>query len=430
MKYPLQACLLMLILAMEFFIGCNRSATDRSPARSLASPTTSNMPALAINKLDSPAGIDSREPELSVTPDGQIIMSWVEKVTEKRAALRFAIRDGAGWSEPRTIAEGDNWFVNWADFPSAIALKDGTLAAHWLVKSGPGTYAYDVNLALSKDGGKTWSKPIIPHTDGTQTEHGFVSLLPLADERLGTVWVDGRALKDMKVEEDDGPLPVSMALRFAAIDSEGKVSDEAVLDERICECCQTSAAMTAEGAIAVYRDRSESEVRDIYVVRQVNEKWSAPRPVYVDGWEMTACPVNGPSIAADGQRVAVAWYTEANDQPRVKIAFSNDAGKTFGNPVQVDDGSPIGRVDMLLLADGSALVVWMSGTAEKGVTKVRRVHSDGTLDAVSIVAETNIVRSSGFPRIARMGNEVVFAWTVFGKPSLVSMAVATLNLKK
>ncbi|MBC7909286.1 MAG: exo-alpha-sialidase [Pyrinomonadaceae bacterium] len=385
------------------------------------------MPALMVREAISPAGIDSREPELYATPDGRVIMSWVEKIGEKRAALRFASRDGAGWSEPRTIAEGDNWFVNWADFPSVIALKDGTLAAHWLVKSGPGTYAYDVNLALSKDGGKTWSKPIIPHTDGTQTEHGFVSLVPLADGRLGAVWVDGRALKDIKVDEDAGPLPVSMALRFAAIDTQGKVSDEAVLDERICECCQTSAAMTAEGAIAAYRDRSESEVRDIYVVRQENGKWSVPQPVHADGWEMTACPVNGPSIAADGQRVAVAWYTEANDQPRVKMAFSNDAGKSFGNPVQVDDGDPVGRVDVLLLVDGSALVVWMSGTAEKGATKVRRVRSDGTLDAISTVTETNIARSSGFPRIARLGNEVLFAWTQFGKPSRVSTAIARLE---
>jgi hypothetical protein len=170
-------------------------------------------------------------------------------------------------------------------------------------------------------------------------------------------------------------------------------------------------------------------VRDIYVVRQENGKWSAPQPIHRDNWEISACPVNGPSIAADGRKVAVAWYTEANDQPRVKIAFSNDAGKSFGNPVQVDDGDPVGRVDVLLLTDGSALVVWMSGTAEKGATKVRRVRSDGTLDAISTVAETDIARSSGFPRLARLGGEVFFAWTEFGKPSRVRVANANLENK-
>ena len=35
------------------------------------------------------------------------------------------------------------------------------------------------------------------------------------------------------------------------------------LDDRVCECCSTSAAMTANGPVIVYRDRSADEVRDI-----------------------------------------------------------------------------------------------------------------------------------------------------------------------
>jgi Neuraminidase (sialidase) len=92
----------------------------------------------------------------------------VEQIGDKRHALRTAARDVSGWAEARTVAQGENWFVNWADFPSVIALRDGSLAAHWLVKSGTGTYAYNVNIARSKDGGKTWSKPIVPHLDGTK----------------------------------------------------------------------------------------------------------------------------------------------------------------------------------------------------------------------------------------------------------------------
>lgn len=423
------ACVLIAIVAGIFSAGCGRRANDSPSAQNATSATASGNSSLLVEETISPAGKDSREPELTFTPDGRIIMSWVEKVDEKRYALRFATRDGAGWSEPRTVAEGDNWFVNWADFPSVIVLTNSELAAHWLVKSGSGTYAYDVNISRSKDGGKTWSKAITPHTDRTQTEHGFASLLPLIDGRLGVVWVDGRNLKDIKADEDEGPLPESMTLRYATVDALGKLSDEAMLDERICECCQTSAAVTSEGAIIAYRDRSEREVRDIYVVRQEKGKWSAPQPVHTDGWEIMACPVNGPSVAADGQRVAVAWYTEASDNPRVQVAFSSDGGRTFGSPVHVDDGSPVGRVDVLLLPDGSALVCWMAGTAEKGATKMRRIQQDGTLGAVSIVAESDIARSSGFPRMARLGGDVFIAWTQFGKPSTVRVVKANLEFK-
>jgi hypothetical protein len=409
--------------------GCNRS-TDSSSQKALSSAPTRQL-ALTIQPDNSPAGVDSREPELSATSDGRIILSWVEKIGAKRYALRFATRDAGSWSRAQTVAEGENWFVNWADFPSVIALADGSLAAHWLVKSGSGTYAYDVNIARSKDGGQTWGKPTVPHTDGTQTEHGFVSLLPLPDGRVGAVWVDGRNLKDVKGEGDEHTaLPVSMTLRYAAIDAEGKLSDETQLDERVCECCQTSAALTTEGAIAAYRDRSDKEIRDIHFVTRQQGNWSNPRPVHSDNWEISGCPVNGPSVAADGRHVAVAWYTGANDSPRVKAAFSNDAGATFGKAIELDDGETLGRVDALLLPDGSALVCWLSGNAEGGAIKVRRVSPEGPLGPPTIIAKTDISRSSGFPRMAQLGDEVHFAWTEFGNPSYVRTATANISAYK
>ncbi|HKO99486.1 MAG TPA: sialidase family protein [Pyrinomonadaceae bacterium] len=350
-------------------------------------------------------------------------MSWVEKLGEKGYVLRAAMRDAQRWSDVITVAQGDNWFVNWADFPSVIALADGSLAAHWLVKNGQSTYAYNVNISRSKDGGKTWTTPIVPHLDNTQTEHGFVSLLPLPDGRVGAIWLDGRNLKDVKGEGDEHePLPVSMTLRYAAIDEKGQLADEAELDQRVCECCQTSAALTSTGAIAVYRDRSEGEVRDIYSVRQQAQGgWGQAAEVFADNWKISGCPVNGPSVSSAGNRVAVAWFTAANDAPKVKAAFSED-GSQFSDPIEVDGGNVVGRVDVLLLPDGTALVCWMSGTAESGAIKVRRVSSDGKLGPSSVIAETSISRSSGFPRMARIGDEVHFAWTQFGKPSRIRMA--------
>lgn len=406
-------------------IGCARQGDKSSSQQNPSSLPTAA--ALVIHESNSPTNGDSREPELNATHDGGIILSWVEKIGEKRYALRASIRDGKGWSETRTVAQGDNWFVNWADFPSAIALRDGTLAAHWLVKSGSSTYAYDVNVARSNDGGKTWSQPIVPHRDNTQTEHGFVSLISLDDGRLGAVWLDGRNMKDMKETDEHAPAAASMTLRYASIDAQGNLSDEAELDNRVCECCQTSAAVTSDGPIAVYRDRSPSEVRDIFIVRQVNGAWSAPQAIYADNWQINGCPVNGPSVAADGRRVVVAWFTSVGDTPHVKIAFSNDAGANFGKPIQVDDGETVGRVDTLLLPDGSALVCWLSGNVEGGAIKVRRVQPDGQVGPPSVIAKTDISRSSGFPRMARLGHEVHFAWTEFGKPSQIRTATADIT---
>ncbi|MBS1806654.1 MAG: exo-alpha-sialidase [Acidobacteria bacterium] len=365
-----------------------------------------------VRELASPAGTGSGQPNLAVSPNGRVYLSWIERLGEGRFSLRFSVLEKEKWSAPQTIAEGSNWFVNWADFPSMIALPDGSLAAHWLAKSGPGTFEYDVTISRSFDGGKTWGKPFVPHRDGVKAEHGFVSLFAAKDGNLAAVWLDGREMKSGEGSgSDHGHGHGNMTLRYVKIKRDGTLTDEAVLDTRVCECCQTSAAMTADGPVVVYRDRSEQEIRDTSIVRLRDGQWSQPVSVFQDGWQINGCPVNGPSIAASGRRVAVAWFTGVNNKPRVKLAFSDDAGASFGEPITVDDGNPAGRVEALLLADGSALVCWLEKIQGGGEVRVRRVKPDGKFDPAMVVSATGAARSNGFPQMVRVGKTLVFAWT-------------------
>ena len=359
-----------------------------------------------VREIPSPAGPGSGQPSLAAGPDGRIFLSWLEPRGGTEVQLRFATRQGDRWSAPRTIAAGSNWFVNWADFPSLAVLTDGSLAAHWLVKKGDG--GYDVHLSRSCDGGATWSAPRVPHRDGTATEHGFVSLIPANDGMLGAAWLDGRESAGADHHEHGGG---AMTLRYAKLGSDGRLRAEALLDARTCDCCQTASAMTAEGPVVVYRDRSPEEVRDIAIVRLRDGAWSEPRPVAVDGWKIHGCPVNGPAVAADGKRVAVAWFTLANQRPQVKLAFSGDAGATSGPAIVIDAGQPLGRVDTLLLDDGSALVSWLEQAGDANMLRLRRVRPDGSLAPAVTVAPAAAVHANAFPQLARDGDTLVVAWT-------------------
>lgn len=405
------------LAATAFALGCAIPSDDREPAA-----PTEDVP--VATEIASPAAPGSGEPFLHVTEDGSVLLSWIEPDGEAAHRLRFARRDGEEWSDPVTIAAGADWFVNWADFPSLVELPGGDLVAHWLQRTGAGTYAYEVRVARSADGGRTWSEAVVPHDDGTETEHGFVSLFPDADGSAGVVWLDGREYAAPAGGEP--PADARMTLRFARVGAEGRITSAGQLDDRVCDCCQTDVALTSRGPVVAYRNRSPAEIRDVAVVRRVDGEWTAPALVHADGWEISACPVDGPAVAARGDRMAVAWFTAARDTARVRIAFSEDAGATFGPPVEVDGGAPIGRVDLALLSDGHALVTWLEKVGPDAEIRARRVSPGGTAGPAARVAVASEARAGGFPRMAVSGERVLFAWSRPGEPAEVRVASAPL----
>ncbi len=374
-----------------------------------------------VTPLTSPAAPNSAQPQLSAFGD-RVVLSWVER-SGASATLRFSERTDGGWTEPRIVATGANWFVNWADVPSVIPLQHESMAAHWLQKSAASTYAYDVRLAFSKDRGRTWSASVTPHHDGTRTEHGFASLFPMPGQGLGVVWLDGRQMKE---GEHDGMDAGNMSLRGAMFAPDGTQASEASIDDRVCECCPSAAAVTADGPIVAFRNRSSDEIRDIYVSRLVGGKWTEPRAVHDDNWRIAACPVNGPALSANGRNVAIAWFTAVGDEGHVYTAFSSNAGETFGAPIRIDDVGAAGRVDVELLADGSAAVSWIEFANQRSEFRIRRAEQNGSRSASLAVSGIASGRSSGYPRLARRGNELLFAWVESGEKPQVRTAVAQL----
>jgi len=391
------------------------------PGQSQAIATGANWP-LNVTALTSPAARNSAQPQISSLAD-RVVLSWVERSGEL-ATLRFSERTDSGWTEARTVASGTNWFVNWADVPSVIPLQHESMAAHWLQTSAVSTYAYDVRLSFSRDRGRIWSTSVTPHHDGTQTAHGFASLFPMPGQGLGIAWLDGRQMKEGAHERMGAG---SMGLRGARFAPDGKQASEMAIDDRVCECCPSAAAVTADGPIVAYRNRTSDEIRDIYVSRLVGGTWTEPRAVYNDNWRIAACPVNGPALSAKGRDVAIAWFTAVGDEGHVYAAFSSNAGETFGPPVRIDEVGAIGRVDVELLADGSAAVTWIEFADQRSEFRIRRAERNGARSASLAVSAIASGRASGYPRLGRRGNELIFAWTEPGETSQVRTAVAQLG---
>jgi hypothetical protein len=306
--------------------------------------------------------------------------------------------------------------VNWADFPSVAALADGTLFAHWLEKSGASTYAYEVRLARSADEGRTWSEALVPHVDRSAVEHGFVSMADDGGGRMALVWLDGRN-------------PGGTALLSTRVGASGTAGAEAPVDDRVCDCCQTALVRTPGGLLAAYRDRSASEVRDIAVSRQEAGSWTAPVVVAADGWKIDGCPVNGPALAAQGDLVALAWFTQV-PAPRVRLVLSPDGGRSWGPPRELQEGRPLGRVDVAFLPGGDVVVSFLEAS-ERGTgahLRLRRVGRDAKPFSVLEAAPTSPARSSGFPRLERAGPGLLLAWRDAQEPAGIHVAEVEATL--
>lgn len=393
--------LIRVLLAIVVSASCKNSSKETDDKTN--DPTDNEISNLKL--LASPADSACAEPYLFTDKNGLVYLSWIEK-TKERGLLKFSTLNNEQWSEPLVISSGDNWFVNWADYPLVAADGANNLVAHFLEKSEKGAYTYDVKLVTSADDGKTWRAPKILHDDGKKAEHGFVSMIPY-EENYFISWLDGR---NAATESGDGHHEGhqgQMTIRAAIVDKAGKKSSEWELDNRVCDCCQTGAAITTNGPVVVYRDRSDSEIRDMSIVRFVNGQWTQPKTIFADNWKIEGCPVNGPRIEAQGNNLAVAWFSSPEKNAQVNIAFSEDGGATFSNPIRVDEGKALGRVDIVLLDEKSAIVSWMEG----GVIKAVKVYNTGKKEPSMIIASSSESRSSGFPQMTKSGNQIIFAWT-------------------
>lgn len=382
--------------------------------------------AIDVEVLPSPSGANASLSRVIADNDGRLHLSWVT-LENGVSALLYSTLENDRWTEPERIAAGNNWFVNWADFPFLVANGD-TMVAHWLAKRSEGTYDYDVVATFRDKASGKWSDGRIIHSDGVSAEHGFVSMLPLADDMTLITWLDGRntpsshhAGSGDRHEGNSG----GMTLRAGVFEPSGATVEEWELDGLVCDCCQTSSAMTNKGPVVAYRNRSPDEIRDIYVTRQVDGEWLAPAAVFNENWKIAGCPVNGPSIAASGENVAVAWFSAKDNQPTVSLSLSNNSGATFAKRVIIASGNTNGRVSTAMLESGEIAVSWLAVEGADATLKLAHYSVDGRLLASTDIAKTRSSRRSGFPVIAATGNEVYITWTDLSDSSRVRIARAS-----
>jgi hypothetical protein len=405
------------------------------PALALAAPSSGLLNAqhstLSSSVLPTPAPANAHCSNLTAAPDGTLHLTYYGPTSAPvvepaaRTLWHATLAPGATtFSAPRAIVTTPLLMENWADFASLAVGTDGALTAQWFQKSAPDAHGYDGWYSRSDDAGRTWRTP-------ARLGHEFVALAPLSQGRTLALWLEStrphgdhgaprpqRAAATPRPARDPAaPYAPAMKLLARLLAPDGSSLGEWTVDPDVCTCCQnTVAVLPGDRVFAAYRGHTADEIRDnkFATFDLASRTWSAPATLRDDAWKIAACPVNGPAADARGPAVAVAWFTAAHGTPRVHARSSANSARTFGDSVVIDLGRPMGRLETVMLADQTALILWMEmGTAENAAgIYARRLWPDGQLSAAHLVADSSQARSSGFPRAAlRPSGRVVMSFT-------------------
>lgn len=365
------------------------------------------------SEVANPSLTNSGESSLFVDENGEVYLSWIDLVDDTLSMLKYAKLEDGEFRSPQLIAKGSDWFVNWADFPSLTKFpKSNKLLAHWLQKSNVGTYDYDIRVSSSNVNKNIWSRSQILHDDGVAAEHGFASIVPFR-QKLLAVWLDGRNMVKEEIMDkeghDHGHGAGAMTLRSALIDLDNSVSRRIELDSEVCECCQTDVAVTEDGPIVVYRNKSIDNIRDIYYTRAIGEDWTIPKPIFEDNWKISGCPVNGPRVDTYKNQVAIAWYSGADQ--KIKTVFSEDNGNTFSDTLIINQSETIGRVDVSYVGDKDFVISYMDAEDDEAKIKLCHINHDIGINRRIILGETSASRGSGFPRLGNTEDGIYVSYT-------------------
>ena len=357
-----------------------------------AHPATLSPPATpSMTETPNPAVAHSYYPMLTAGRGNEVLMSWQEPVGGVRCRLRFAAWRSGTWQHPSTVAEA--YFAPYATMiPGVLRLDNGALFAYWTNWDRKWVYT-----STSRDGGGRWTEPQVVHRDRSGEDHGFISAVADGDA-ASIVWLDGGQYPKHK----------QFHLQETHVSASGMAASELTLDGDVCTCCPTASVRTGEGLLVSYRDHTGG-VRDISLVRLAHGTWSEPYPLHRDGWEIDGCPSNSVSLAAKGQHVAAAWFTGANGQPRVSVAFSEDSGRTFTDATRVDSGNPFGYPSVVMLDGGGALVSWLEKDGGNYQVRVVRVLA-GAGKSQPLILAGGSKKEVNYPHLVAAGSSVMLAW--------------------
>jgi hypothetical protein len=384
--------------------------------------------AVAMGPIVTIAPDSASNPTVAADPrGGRVYLAWVGMEDGTNAVLVSAL-EGRDARPGKAVRANDipGDVAPHVQAPAQVAVgPEGNVYVLWQNNTpveGRRFPASDLRLAVSSDGGRTFSPAITVNDDagGAPSSHTFHDLAIAADGTVLVSWIDSRK-RDAAAAAGRGDAPGPEIRVARSADGGRTFGPSVVVDAGSCPCCRTSLAVAPDGVIHVaWRKIFPGEVRDVVVARAEpgSLEFGAPVRVHDDGWVFPGCPHAGPSLAvAEDGMLLVGWYTGKEGRQGLWYATSSDEARSFSAPLSVltDDFVPPSQL-RLAASGGRVWAAWDDRrTAQPRVRVATGAVGERLRPASGAVAGTD-------PEIAATAAGAVVAWLDGG-------AVRTMRLR-
>jgi hypothetical protein len=379
--------LAIVICSISVIAGCarynNQGSSNQGPSNQGPSNPEVNSRAANISPIvlvSSENGV-AAEPALAAASDGGVYVTWIEH-RDQQADVMFA-HIGPDSKTPETAIrvnpEAGNATAWRGDPPTIAVAPDGTIYVGWTSRvKAPSGHAANIVLSASRDGGKSFAKPVKVNDDQKPAVHGMHSLAVGADGHVYVAWLDERNIPQPEPSAKPGGHhhhTESNREVFVTSSVDGgrtfAPNQRAAVD--VCPCCKTAIAVGTDRRVYLaWRQVLQGDFRHISVASSIDgaQTFSSPVIVSDDQWALNGCPVSGATLSAGTNGILnVLWYAEGQKgKPGLYTSQSNDGGRTF-SPRELVAASSAHGTPVLLNGGNVYSAVW-EGENHDGVAQV------------------------------------------------------------
>lgn len=370
------------LLLVAMCLGCAAQNVDR-PAHAEHDAPAAPQDREKIGKAELP------KPPLAVTAafdeNGRL---WRVSTREGHAYVDHSDDRGKSFSRPIKVnPEPEHIAGDGENRPKVVARNGVVHVSYTQALEKPMTG--HIRFSRSRDGGKTFSRPVTVNDDLEVISHRFETMAVNERGRVFLAWLDKR---DLHAARKQGEKYAGAAVYYAVSDDGGvSFRPNVKAADHSCECCRVAMATDMDGSpVILWRHIFDKNTRDHALLR-LDGVSTLVRASH-DDWRVDGCPHHGPalSIGPDGI-YHLAWFTGAPDRAGLYYRRSHDRGKSFTAPMRF--GNPEaqpGRPQVLSL--GSRVVLaWKEFDGKSSLVRAM-VSRDG---GVAWSAPETLARTAG-----------------------------------